>query len=281
MTIGERLEEARKRKGISIREVSEATKIRGDYLMSMEDNTMEIPLPEIYRRGFLKNYAKYLKLDPDKLLTDYVAQQKGRALHRERTVAGEDRPVFGRMEIEEEEPAPAPVPPESGPATAREGASPDEPSRQEPPPRPAPILTDNTLYLKIAAGLMGTALVVLLVIVLVNLLRSGDEVADPVAGPATPAAVEETGPAGQGAAGAEAARSPTITLRATEDVTVIVDDVVTRERLFRGILRAGETQLIEREGAVNIKFSDGGALVIETGGETVRPSTAGMGQIQI
>ena len=66
-TIGERLEEARKRKGISIREAAEATKVRGDYLHKFESNQFDINLPEIYVRGFLRTYASYLKLPGDKL----------------------------------------------------------------------------------------------------------------------------------------------------------------------------------------------------------------------
>ena len=60
-SIGERLEEARKRKGISLREAAEATKIRSDFLGYIEQNKMDFSLPEIYKRGFLKNYARYLK----------------------------------------------------------------------------------------------------------------------------------------------------------------------------------------------------------------------------
>ena len=56
-TIGERLEEARKRKGVSIREAADATKIRGDYLQKFESNQFDIGLTEIYVRGFLRNYA--------------------------------------------------------------------------------------------------------------------------------------------------------------------------------------------------------------------------------
>ena len=69
-TIGERLEEARKRKGISIREAAEATKIRGDYLHKFEGNQFDINLPEIYVRGFLRTYATYLKLSSDKINSD-------------------------------------------------------------------------------------------------------------------------------------------------------------------------------------------------------------------
>ncbi len=96
-TIGERLEEARKRKGISIREAAEATKIRGDYLHKFESNQFDIKLPEIYVRGFLRIYANFLKLPGDKLVTDYLAlglgeggRPGGRGLNRE---------IYGKMEI--------------------------------------------------------------------------------------------------------------------------------------------------------------------------------------
>ncbi len=73
-TIGERLEESRKRLGISLREASEATKIRMDYLQEMENGSFAFPLPDVYKRGFLKIYARHLKLDAEKLGTDFNAQ---------------------------------------------------------------------------------------------------------------------------------------------------------------------------------------------------------------
>jgi cytoskeleton protein RodZ len=96
-TIGERLEEARKRKGISIREAAEATKIRGDYLHKFESNQFDIRLPEIYVRGFLRIYANYLKLPPEKLVADYLALglgEGGRPAGR-----GITREIYGKMEI--------------------------------------------------------------------------------------------------------------------------------------------------------------------------------------
>ena len=79
LSIGQRLEEARNRKGISLSEAAEATKIRSDFLNYFEQNNFDYDLPEIYRRGFLKNYAQYLKLDSDKLLIDYDSQKLGKA----------------------------------------------------------------------------------------------------------------------------------------------------------------------------------------------------------
>ncbi len=72
--VGDRLAEARKRLGIALREASEATKIRTDYLQSMETGTFDFSLPEIYKVGFLKIYARYLKLDAGQLAADYATQ---------------------------------------------------------------------------------------------------------------------------------------------------------------------------------------------------------------
>src|SRR5438128_1832968 len=93
-TIGERLEEARKKKGISIREAAEATKIRGDYLQKFESNQFDIGLTEIYTRGFLRNYANYLKLPADRILNDYAALGRGEVRPRQPS-----REIYGRMDI--------------------------------------------------------------------------------------------------------------------------------------------------------------------------------------
>ena len=70
MPVGQKLEEARKRKGVSVREVSESTKIRGDYLSAIETGNYDIKLPEVYLRGFVRLYAKFLGLDQDALVAD-------------------------------------------------------------------------------------------------------------------------------------------------------------------------------------------------------------------
>ena len=82
-TIGERLEEARKKKGISIREAAEATKIRGDYLSKFENNQFDINLTELYVRGFLRSYAQFLRLPSDRILNDYAALGRGEARPRQ------------------------------------------------------------------------------------------------------------------------------------------------------------------------------------------------------
>lgn len=122
-TIGESLEEARKRRGISLREAAEATKIRSDYLLSLENNAQDIDLPEVYRRGFLRIYAKYLKLDPEKILTDYDATVLGK------TARGSQAhpPPLGRLDLGDSDDGPeADIPTgfaESGNPLARKQAN--------------------------------------------------------------------------------------------------------------------------------------------------------------
>jgi len=93
-TIGERLEDARKKKGVSIREAAEATKIRGDYLLKFEGNQFDIGLTEIYVRGFLRGYANFLRLPSERILNDYAAL--GRSEVRPRQPS---REVYGRMDL--------------------------------------------------------------------------------------------------------------------------------------------------------------------------------------
>src|SRR5450432_604334 len=94
-TIGERLEEARKRKGISIREAAESTKIRGDYLQKFEANTFAIDLPPLYIKGFLRAYSRYLELDPERQVSDLNAllAKEGKPARREH------REVYGRVDF--------------------------------------------------------------------------------------------------------------------------------------------------------------------------------------
>ena len=93
-TIGERLEEARKKKGISIREAAEATKIRGEYLQKFEGNQFDIGLTDIYTRGFLRGYANYLSIPSDRLLNDFTALRGGEPRLRQPS-----REVYGRMDL--------------------------------------------------------------------------------------------------------------------------------------------------------------------------------------
>lgn len=63
--VGQKLEEERLRRGLAIREVSEATKIREEFLAAIEKGDYKKLPSASYAQGFVRNYAKFLKM-PEK-----------------------------------------------------------------------------------------------------------------------------------------------------------------------------------------------------------------------
>ena len=177
-SIGERLEEARKRKGISLREAAEATKIRGDFLGSIEQNKFDFDLPDIYKRGFLKNYARYLKLDPEKILTDYSAQQLSQSRLAKKEGGNE---WFGHIELKREDSAtkadaePKATEPsaERAPSLGRITAN-SAPEHEIPADDQDEDNGDKTFYLKIGLIFVGTLALVFVIFGLIwSILSNG------------------------------------------------------------------------------------------------------------
>ena len=287
-TIGERLEEARKRKGISLREAAEGTKIRSDFLSSIEQNKFDFDLPEIYKRGFLKNYARYLKLDVEKILTDYNAQLLGNS--RLGKKAGAE--WFGQMEAKK------PTQPDNT-ETAEENEGADEGNSKnslghiytkpgtateeyEIEETPEKDDADKTFYLKIGLIFVGTLALVFVVFGLIwAILGSGND-GDSDAGPATPELREATSASDiLTGGGSGAASSNSVTLEATGNVYVLVRQKDDDVELYRKTMQAGESAVLEKSGPVDILFTAGENLIIQHSGERLKPSTSGTAKITI
>lgn len=67
-TVGQILKEERESKFYTLEEVERATKIRKDFLQALEADNYQVLPPPTFVQGFIKNYAKFLNLDPEKLL---------------------------------------------------------------------------------------------------------------------------------------------------------------------------------------------------------------------
>jgi len=73
--IGHILREARENKGLTLENVQAKTRISARYLAALEDGRYDaLPTP-VHVRGFLRNYARFLNLDPQPLLDRYVIVQ--------------------------------------------------------------------------------------------------------------------------------------------------------------------------------------------------------------
>jgi cytoskeleton protein RodZ len=75
--MGTYLRAARRRRRISIERAAEETKIRSDFLMRMESDEFDF-LALAYVRGFLRTYARYLRVDPDPLIEEFDRLYGGR-----------------------------------------------------------------------------------------------------------------------------------------------------------------------------------------------------------
>jgi cytoskeletal protein RodZ len=74
--LGERLLAARERKGVDLYRAERDTKIRARYLGALERGEYRELPGSVYTKGFLRNYALYLGLDPDEILLQW-RREKG------------------------------------------------------------------------------------------------------------------------------------------------------------------------------------------------------------
>ena len=81
--IGQILEKKRREKGLSLKEVEQATKIRIRYLEGLEREDPTVLPDHVYARGFLKTYANFLGLDGEKLAREL---QDRRSPRRDRQI---------------------------------------------------------------------------------------------------------------------------------------------------------------------------------------------------
>lgn len=76
--LGGILREARESRGLTLEQAQAATRINRRFLEALEAGAYrDLPTP-VHVRGFLRNYARYLNLDPQPLLDRYQALENGR-----------------------------------------------------------------------------------------------------------------------------------------------------------------------------------------------------------
>ncbi len=105
--IGAILEKKRLEKGLSLKEVEQATKIRTRYLEGLErEDPTSLPDP-VFARGFLKTYANFLGLDGEQLsreFRDHRAPRRERQPSYERLQKGEfDQPLINPGGVDDAE----------------------------------------------------------------------------------------------------------------------------------------------------------------------------------
>jgi len=87
---GDTLQQARARKGVTLKEAEQSTRINRQHLSALENEQFEALPPLIYQRGIVRNYAVYLDLDPAKMLALFEEAHGTIAAPSPRGVSGVD-----------------------------------------------------------------------------------------------------------------------------------------------------------------------------------------------
>lgn len=73
--LGEALRAQRERMGLTVEQAGEDTRIREKFLRALENGDYQTLPGAVYTKGFLRNYAEYLGLDPDELVVQFQAER--------------------------------------------------------------------------------------------------------------------------------------------------------------------------------------------------------------
>ena len=77
--LGSILREAREAQQLSVEDAQRATRITPKYLTALEEGNYELLPTPLHVKGYLRNYARFLKIDPQPLLDRFEAIQSGTA----------------------------------------------------------------------------------------------------------------------------------------------------------------------------------------------------------
>lgn len=233
-TLGERLEEARKRKGISIREAAEATKIRGDYLQKFEANSFNLDLPPLYVRGFVRAYARFLEFDAQRFLAEYDAllASEGRAPRRE------SRENYGRVEF---------------------GAADANPTDTTSPTGGGGL---NPVVLKYTIFAGGAVLLVVIILVVINLFSSSSATRA-----AQKAATENV--ATETRSVEPPAPAQTVTFTALDNTRIKIVADADKSVIYEGSLTRGHARSFPKNGVLLVTVEDRTKLRMEVNGRAM------------
>jgi cytoskeleton protein RodZ len=70
-SFGENLRRERELRGVNLRDIADATKISVRFLQALEQDRVDVLPGGIFPRSFVRQYAKHLGLDPDRMVTEF------------------------------------------------------------------------------------------------------------------------------------------------------------------------------------------------------------------
>jgi cytoskeleton protein RodZ len=83
VTFGTWLRRQREARGVGLREIADSTRISLRYLEALEDDRFDVLPALVFARGFLREYARVVGLDPDEVVNAYLLVAQGGALEEQ------------------------------------------------------------------------------------------------------------------------------------------------------------------------------------------------------
>ena len=235
-SFGESMKRERELRQITLREISEATKINLRYLDALERNDFRHLPGGVFNKGFVRAFAQYIGIDAESMVTAYLQEEQGQQARVE-----ERRKEALRR------------------AVGNESATPEHDARAEGDPaegrsRALPIAGAVTILAVLAA-----------ITLLVVFLKPGAGQPPAAAPEAAAAAAPTTAPA----PGGTALEARVVMVRGTHG-TLNCDD---RERHDLGGLQPGAELILRCGSFLVVDAEDGGAIRLGIGGAS--PETLG------
>lgn len=97
--IGDLLQEAREKLGLTLEEVERETRIRTHHLEALERGDWKALPSPVQARGFLHNYADFLGLDVDRVMTAYAEKLQSRRARSDSLSSASSRETSGRSGV--------------------------------------------------------------------------------------------------------------------------------------------------------------------------------------
>lgn len=142
--LGQRLREAREARDLTLEEAASATRIRLRFLEALENGDYA-EMTSVQAQGFLRNYARFLGMDLNLLVSEVQAEKGSRRWSKSRPAA--------RHEDSSDSPSPAPVRPDVS-AITRSAQPRPQPARRQRGPRARRGFVANVLTIVIAGAVV-------------------------------------------------------------------------------------------------------------------------------
>jgi len=256
--LGQQLQEARSRLGYSIKDVADIIHIRPEYLGEIEENTFNIPLPTVYIRGFVRLYAKFLKVDQDEIVD--LFNKRNAQLEFSSEVSADREKMKGTRSLGQYT-----LPGADGKENTieRSGGS-------RIFDRYKPSEDENRPPWVYVAGIGAVVILVFAAIFAIKLSffpmsHEPADTLDPTQTSSSPSASASVSSSGPNVA-VESIREELIGLVAKAPVYVYVTQTKDKEILFSGRLESGERKTLIREGEIAIACDKAENLIVEKGG---------------